>query len=389
MDSRSSTSSSSRAGLPWAGLLAAVLVLGGDALLLGDGAPWQSIAERIPASNPTALGVARDRHALAELRAAGGRRPGVALIGSSRAAAGIQLSMLERRLPGVTFAAVAHAGVDPFVICALADELAADGVAAAVLMISELDTHRPLRLEPVPGPGSGANGLRALPDLLAETGAGFAARNRVSLYRLMLTAALRGYRYRRVLAAAGLGTPLAFEFPGHAPAAPLADDAFAAIALGRRASPDLSPEVARRVSAAFRGVPAELRSATAATEVGIVSEIGSGKHVAVQMALLGRAVARFRGVGAAVVLVEAPLHPAAAELYDTRWRRAFTEFAEALAEETGVDFLPLEKTGPFEIRDFSDLLHTSFTGAVKLTRGIVDALRRVLPTATGEAAPRL
>ena len=113
----------------------------------------------------------------------------------------------------------------------------------------------------------------------------------------------------------------------------------------------------------------------ALVEIDIVSEIGPGPHVAVQMALLRRAVVRLRDAAVRVVLVEGPLNPVTAELYDVRVRRSFLAFARQL-EASGVWFAPLERFEPFTKADFADLLHLTPRGAAEFTLGVAKLLRR-------------
>ena len=378
MDSPSSTSSSSAAPrkgrLPLAGALALLTLLVADAVLLGDRAPWNWLIERIPATRPVERGVARDARALVALAGADAERVRVAVLGSSRVEAGFLPVLAGKELPEAVFVKLAHGGVDPLVIRALVEELLIVGVDVVVLVLSELDTHRPLRLEPIPGAGSAASSLRPLPDLLAATGTGFALRNRDSLYRLSAAAVLRGYRYRKVLEAAGLSAPLTFEtderLVGTRP-----DLGLPPIALGEVHPRGISASGIRSVQAQLaKSVPPSMLPA-ALVEIDIVSEIGPGPHVAVQMALLRRAVVRLRDAAVRVVLVEGPLNPVTAELYDVRVRRSFLAFARQL-EASGVWFAPLERFEPFTKADFADLLHLTPRGAAKFTLGVAKVLRR-------------
>jgi hypothetical protein len=179
-----------------------------------------------------------------------------------------------------------------------------------------------------------------------------------------------------VLASAGLDAPLALKTDPRLRGAPPAFPPLPPVALGEVRARRVSPSARRQVQEALAAIPPSVR-AWAMDEVAILSEVGGGPHVAVQMALLRGAVTRLRDAGVEVVIVEGPLHPAATQLYDASLRRSFLAFAETLREQ-GVHFVPLESLPPFEAGDFSDLLHTSFTGAARLTRGIVDALRQPL-----------
>ena len=374
MDSRSSTSSSRARALPWAGLLAAALLLALDAGVLGTRGPWAVLAERVRGAGAAPSGVANDRLALREVRSAPPERPRVFVLGSSRAAAGFDAEVARHAFPGVAFARLGHPGVDPFVMRSMAEEVIASHAAAAVLVLSEIETHRPLRLEPIPGPGASAVSLAAVADLLAETGPGFAWRNRESLYRLLVSSALRGYRYRDVLRHAGLLDLI--EFPlatGRLSRPAPAMLGMHPIALGEDFRNPVTPPLRRRLAEVLAALPRRWRIA-ALPEVDILREVTPGIHVDVQLALVRRTVERLREAGVGVVVVEAPVHPAGAAVYPPRLGADFRAFGENLAADPGVVFVPLDAMEPFEESDFKDLLHTSPQGSEKLTNGIVHGL---------------
>ena len=60
-----------------------------------------------------------------------------------------------------------------------------------------------------------------------------------------------------------------------------------------------------------------------------VLDITRGDHSRVHQALLREAVERLSNAGVKVLIAEAPLHPAAAELYDTSLRTEFLDFAQS------------------------------------------------------------
>ena len=374
MDSRSSTSSSRVRALPWAGLLAVALLLALDAGVLGTRGPWAALALRVQGAGAAPSGVADDRLALREIRSAPPERPRVFVLGSSRAAAGFDAEVAQRAFPGVAFARLGHPGVDPFVMRSLAEEVIASHAAAAVLVLSEIETHRPLRLEPIPGPGASAISLAAVADLVAETGPGIAWRNRESLYRLLVSSALRGYRYRDVLRHAGLLDLIEFPLdPGRLSRPAPATLGMHRIALGEDFRNPVTPAMRRRLAEVLAALPRRWQIA-AMPEVDILREVTPGIHVDVQLALVRRTVGRLREAGVGVVVVEAPVHPAGAALYPPRLRTDFRQFGAGLAEPPGVVFVPLDAMEPFEEDDFKDLLHTGPQGSEKLTNGIVRGL---------------
>jgi hypothetical protein len=106
--------------------------------------------------------------------------------------------------------------------------------------------------------------------------------------------------------------------------------------------------------------------------------------------LIRRSVERLEGSGIEVVLVEAPLHPSTADLYDTALRQDFLAFAESLVCELGATFVPLEAMAPFHAEDFADLNHFSIRGsrdgARKLSEGMVAGLRAAMRPRDGPDA---
>jgi hypothetical protein len=374
VDSRSSTSSSRARALPWAGILAAALLLALDASVLGTRGPWAALSVRVRGAGAAPSGVANDRLALREVRSAPPERPRVFVLGSSRAAAGFDAEVAQGAFPDAAFARLGHPGVDPFVMRSLAEEVIASRAVAAVLVLSEIETHRPLRLEPIPGPGASAVSLAAVADLLAETGPGFAWRSRESLYRLLVSSALRGYRYRDVLRRAGLLNLIEFPLDPDRLSRPApAMLGMHRIALGEDFRNPVTPAMRRRLAEVLAALPRRWQIA-AMPEVDILREVTPGIHVEVQLALVRRTVERLREAGVVVVVVEAPVHPVGAALYPPELRADFRAFGESLADTPGVVFVPLEEMEPFAERDFKDLLHTGPQGSEKLTNGIVRGL---------------
>ncbi len=113
--------------------------------------------------------------------------------------------------------------------------------------------------------------------------------------------------------------------------------------------------------------------------IDFVAEITPGEHAELKRAFITRTVELLRAAGVEVIVVEGPLHPDAAELYDVRLREDFLAFMQRLTHEHGVRFTPLEELPHFEAKDFKDLLHVAPSGTLKLTGAILRALRPALP----------
>ena len=106
-------------------------------------------------------------------------------------------------------------------------------------------------------------------------------------------------------------------------------------------------------------------------QIPMVREITPGAHVAILDQLVRRSVERLVEAGIEVVIVETPLHPVSAELYDVGLRASFLALARELDAMAGVTFLSLEDTGPFLPEDFGDLLHLGATGQAKLSGALL------------------
>lgn len=359
--SPSSTSSSRR--WPWAGLLAAALLLAVDAAVLGPWGAWEWLAERDPEQR------ALVRLELERVRAAPPGEPRAFVVGTSRVQEGFDVELARRELPGVAIGKLGQPRIEPFVIRQLADDLLAARADAVVILLSEFDTHRPLRLEPVPDPGTAS--LGALVDLLRATGPGFAVAQRTPLYRLVACSALDAYRYRPILTTAGLGKLRQFHFDERFGRTERGDP-FRPIALwgGERG---VAREAAKRST--FDLFPPAMPSFMGRMQAGTIGETSRGPHVAVQQALIRRTIERLREANVRVAIVEAPLHPAAVDLYDPALRGEFLAFMRSLEDAFGIAFLPLEAVETYAESDFSDLVHVGAEGIPKLTRSLIAGLR--------------
>jgi hypothetical protein len=350
---------------PWAALLALALVLGLDAWILGLDGSWARFQSPDPNS------AAGTRLALAELRAADPERPRLAVVGTSMVIDGFDATLARRLLPRAVVAEMGHPRFEPFVLRALAPELVASRADAVGFIWSELDTHRPLRLEPVPG--SSAASLAAVADLLRLTGPRFAVEHRVTLYRMVASSALHAYRYRADLLKAAPPFVQGFEFAERIAPARGDREPFRPVALWDARHNRVAPEAQRRVFDLF---PPLMDQWNARMQGGTIQEITRGTHADVQQALLRRNVEVLRRGGVEVVIAEGALHPAAADLYDPRLRAEFRRFGRSLARDLGAHFVSGAAMAPFAESDFYDLVHLNRAGSAKLTRAMVRALRR-------------
>jgi len=357
----SSTSSSRR--WPVAALLALGILLAADAAVLGPRGIWPWLAARDPEQRALA------RLALQQVREAPPGEPRAFVVGTSRVQEGFDVEVARRELPGNAIGKLGQPRFEPFVIRQLADDLVSARADAVVILLSEFDTHRPLRLEPVPDPGTAS--LGALVDLLRATEPSFWVAQRTSLYRLLACSALDAYRYRPILRTAGLGSLREFPFDARFGSTERGDP-FRPIAFWGGSRHEV-PERARRST--FDLFPPRIGSFMGRMQAGTVGEITRGPHAAVQQTLVRRTIERLTGAGVRVAIVEGPLHPAAADLFDTKLRGEFLAFMGSLERAYGIAFLPLEELEPYYESDFQDLVHVGAEGVPKLTRSLVAGLR--------------
>jgi hypothetical protein len=253
----------------------------------------------------------------------------------------------------------------------LTDELIRTGADAIVLMLSEFDTHRPIRLDPMPGTSAASVG--ALAEFLSLTGPRFAFENRPLLYRVPLSRVLDAYRFREILRRAGLDALREFQLDEKrhwTRPAPFKRPTAMGGGAKRKPPADL-------IERSMAGFP-ERRRRAARYQIWMIAEMGDGPHVHVQKQLIRSTVARLRRGGVQVVVAEGPLHPNAAWFYDARLRDDFLAFADALRAEFDIRWLPLEAFGRLSPADFGDMLHLNASGAPRITRVVADAVRQVL-----------
>jgi hypothetical protein len=368
----SSTSSSEHprrrgrwARLPWAGLIALLLLLAADRVVFGTSGAWEYLRPDDPNS------AAWWRIELKRLVAQPPEQPRLVVVGTSRVIDGFDVELARRLLPGAAIAKLGYPRFEPFALLALVPEIVASGADAVCLIASAQDTHRPLRLEPVPG--SSTASLAAVWELLRVTDWRFAVANRTALYRLVGTSALRLYRYRPDVRLTGLDTWGRFRLdPERIPDTHPREDPFRPVALWGAERHAVAPAALRSTFDLF---PPLSDPWNARIQSGIVQEITRGPHVEVQMALLRRAVEKLREAGIEVVILEGVMHPAARDLYDTSIRGEFLVFARELARDTGAHFVSTREMPLFAESDFYDLVHTNHRGAVKLTRSMLRAVR--------------
>jgi len=372
-------------GFPLAGLLAAVLVLSLDALAFGDGRLWSWLGGMLESRVSPESGIVRDRLAFSALAQQGDDRARGCVIGTSRARRGLLPYFIRPQVEEhIEMAYLAHAGMQPFEVRALSDEIIGSDVDVVVLSLSEFDTHRPLTLSAATSAGS----VTALFDLLRLAGVRFALRERETLLRLSVSAILKAYRFRSVERAAGLGQLLAFSRPDE----PLRTSGSMRYALGADGGPGKPQQQGPQGPTLF-GIPLkaynqivedlgeqfpDLSLNARRAQLRQILSISNGVHADVQMELLAATVSRLTEAGIDVLLFELPLLPSMRAHYDSSTRDAFHSFARSLDMKQGVHFVSLELSGPIHEDEFFDMTHVTNDGSERLSAALSSALLRIL-----------
>ncbi|GJM21868.1 MAG: hypothetical protein DHS20C15_17830 [Planctomycetota bacterium] len=346
-----------------------LLVLAIDALGFGRFAPWEELRERISKADYMEIGVAADRMFFETLRALPEETPSVALLGTSRAGRGlVSYELAQGPLQHVEFLRFCHAGLSPFELHALVSELVETPPDVAVFMLSEFETHRPLRLQTVLGAGSPT----ALFDLAELAGASFVFEHRDTFLGLTLASALNAYRYRALWASAGLVSWRRF-LPAHLDrrrdqlSAPF-------LMTGEPPLPVNILETRKQLGEVFPLVGASLLRAQLVQLRGITL----GPHADLQLELTRRSVEALLAAGSQVLLVEGPIYPPAVTLFAEEPRAQFRRFARELKALPGVEMIWLSESGPFRAPVFGDLTHLDTPGSKQLAVSVRKRLASML-----------
>lgn len=355
---------------PVAGLLAVVLVFAVDTWALGVRGPWDWLLERLdPRRQVLETGIVRDQLEFRRLLELPAERRRVVIVGSSRAQAGIRPASNDSE---VTFAKIAHAGLRSFEIRTLATELIRVGPDLVVIVLSEFDLNRSIRISPDATYGS----FSAIGDLIAETGIRFSFKHRRMLFRLTIASMLKAYRFRSVLHRSFADNLSSFEL----------DERFVRRKSPRRGPPVLLETEGRRtvtkadkqrILATAQELLPHVRLASLKNHFNMINEITHGPHSRIHRNLFRRTVESLREAGIQVVIAEAPLHPLSSQIYDSTIRQEFLAFVATLQDDLEVYFVPLESSGPYTSEDFGDMIHLR-RGSAKLTRAVDSVIREAL-----------
>jgi hypothetical protein len=357
--------------LPWAGVVA-VLMLAILEIFLNTGVVWSTLASRISIFEPEAHKIAHEQF----LKHGPGLPEGVETLvvpGTSRAMAGVRSELISAELPEIRIVRLARPGMEPFQLLSSVLDIAPLQPDVVVLPVSEFDLFRPLRVEPVSDRGAG--GWKALSILIASMTPAQVWQGSESLLRLGAASTLDAYRFRGLHRRVWSGELSSFDLSRFSnPADQSRKMGFENVMIGPDTRDSVDPALIAEIVELF---PDGLLAATIEPlQVPMIRDVAAGEHARIHAALLRASVEALVEAGIEVILVEAPLHPAASLLYDRGLAKDFRELAEELARDPRVSFV--RPAVPFEGDDFGDLLHLSREGGAKLTGAFLPELSRRL-----------
>ena len=383
---------------PWAALIALGIVVYVDRTSVADRERWMDIRNRLEAlPEPVVrveIGKAKDVLQLGNLAETPPELRRLVVLGNSRARVGLNLRDLED--VDIQLAKLAHAAVSPYVMRTMARDIAAAQPDLVVLMLSEIDTHRPVELVPsacFQSPDALWQLLRTEPSLLWK--------QRQKLEQVTIGTVLQSYLNGDVLdrsylndfreirtqePEAGTGASGGKKKPKGRRNRPVPRKQLEVESENARYRPrrieerDIEPppiENLDEIRAEFEKFFKRKRVRNSTLNIGYA--IQKGAHVQTQMGLIEKTIEILTQAGSKILIVEGPLNPLTNLLYDEESTRAeFLSFVDEMKEKHGVHFQRLEETGPFVEKDFTDLLHLKGTSARKLSAKVKQRIIEVL-----------
>ncbi len=353
--------------MPVAALLVVLLIFVADRSVYRSDSMWRNFDAWLPPSSLLEQGLVQDRLALHGL-AGSGDLPRAFLVGSSRLHRGFHPEYLpEQSETNLHLALLAHPQFFPFEIRAAVEEIRKLDPRIVLLALSELETHSRIKLVP----GSSFGTWTAIMDLVREAGFGFAFEERTMLYRIALGGWFNTYHYRGVINRAGADRPRHFARDARFTVPFFAEESVTFVDDDRlpHTMEDLT-RIGKEFDSRFPGRGSFVRKA----QFGIVRSISRGRHAEINMGLVRRSVSVLREAGVEVILIEPPIYPGTALLYDSTIRNDYVAFARQLVRDYGVHFFSLDEGPAFLEADFGDLTHLDRPGAIKFTEWVQGSL---------------
>lgn len=329
--------------MPWAGLLAALLLLAADlAVGVMPAEAWRALARQIGLGPETSVERQRAVQAarLVELR---GSRPPVLGFGSSQTAA--ILDVAPDCFPGRRHVSLAMPASGPIELTGLAHRVG-PGPGLFLVGLSPLDTHRqrPWTAGRFTGPPG------AVLQLLLDTPTSGVIRGRTAALQLIAGATSNLYSFRQVFRAAG---PLRWLRFARSPRL--------------AASQDSTTPNGQRPDGRF---PEQLAVAVRSQEQ-TLEGLRLRPHAALLLRHLARAVAHLRDAGWTVVAFETPLHPEARTRYDRSIDEDLRSSLRALERRGALDrFVELAELPEPPPADYKDLVHLNRRGGAAFCRAL-------------------
>lgn len=355
---------------PLAALCVLALFFAADRSVYRSESLWRAFDARLPTSSLLEQGLVQDRLALGEIPDSGAQ-PQAFLVGSSRLNRGFHPEYLSlgNEVP-LDLTVLAHPQFFPFEIRAAVEEIRRHDPVIVLLALSELETHSRIKLVP----GSSFGNWAAIWDLTREAGLGFVFERRVMLYRIALGGWFNTYHYRGVINRVGAGRLRSFARDARLVVSLFPEESTTFVDDDRlRHTIEDLVRIGEEFNSRFPGRGDFVRKA----QFGIVRSISRGRHAEINMGLVRRSVAALREMGIEVMLIEPPIYPGTALLYDATIRDDFVAFARELVRDQGVHFFSLDDGPGFVEADFGDLTHLDRPGAIKFTQWVRDSLSDV------------
>ena len=337
--------------------------------------PWQRLSRVVSRKHIVSHGIVDDERSLIETVAGDS-----IAIGASRIMFALNAAAIAQlRDNGYPFSVLAHPGLTPYTMRALAADIVSAKPSLVVFGLSELDTHSGLRLQP----STAGKPRHAFFDLLFNSSPGFIVEHRTKFLRLALAATLNSYRLR-ILIDYILPKPLTSFHRGKRFPLPYSQRLMASQKESIHGSIweiqwTSLMETVEELEERFPGrLPIRQRP-----YFKLVRTLSRGEHVKLAKALIRNTIEHLHNAGVPIAIIELPIYPIGRKLYDPELRTEFLHFALELVDSFGVRFVPLEAQAEFNDGDFTDMTHVNPKGAKKIVTTVLQVAQEMLPPGSG------